>query len=191
MEHIPQVIKAAAWRIATELVRKHPDRLRLVEQRPGDGKGDCLTLVDRRDEMLPSVFMFDRASKSTGVVLDGRDFTWQDYLAAPDPKSVIRKLMKAAGLPEHSMPPTEPETLVLRVIAAFMTHSVLGVVRWDCRAGVEDAHQYSGGLHGEYFECFPEPRALLRENGADILEQCRRAPESIGFCFVTESRESA
>lgn len=43
----PSVLEAASWRLASELVRRHPDRLRILRTHPGGGQYDCLTVTTR------------------------------------------------------------------------------------------------------------------------------------------------
>lgn len=42
------VLEAASWRLASELVRRHPDTTRLIRAHPGGGQSDCLWLVASR-----------------------------------------------------------------------------------------------------------------------------------------------
>ena len=39
--------RALAWWIAAEMIRRHPDEVRVIENHPGGGQYDCLTLCRR------------------------------------------------------------------------------------------------------------------------------------------------
>jgi hypothetical protein len=39
------VLEAASWRLASELVRRHPLSTRVLHTRPGGGQYDCLTIT--------------------------------------------------------------------------------------------------------------------------------------------------
>ena len=44
-----QLIEAASWRVACELIRRYPDRLIVIETHPADGQYDCLSIYESRD----------------------------------------------------------------------------------------------------------------------------------------------
>lgn len=125
MEQMDQsVVEAASWRLASEMVRRHPTALRLIRGHPGGGQSDCLWLLplignqgDVRLNRVGTIQVLDR--------FDGRPAdewgatTWNDYLFA-EPRGFLDRLERAAGLPTPTHVPTAtPRTLTYRVLAAI------------------------------------------------------------------------
>lgn len=113
---ILQLLEAASWRLAAELLRRSPARLRLIETHPGGGQYDCLTLLDRAHlgdgEAVGSLYLnrVGRAhvfSRFDGTPLDlpandGGPISfevWPALMAAEDPRDVVRDVAARAGLP--------------------------------------------------------------------------------------------
>lgn len=44
------VLEAVSWRLASELVRRHPDTTRLIRGHPGGGQSDCLWILPTASE---------------------------------------------------------------------------------------------------------------------------------------------
>ena len=97
------VLEAASWRLASALLRRHPDRLRLIRAFPAGGQADCLWLLSRdggagdvrlnRHGTIQVVTRFDRLPV-TGPEL----VCWADYLRT-DHRDSVRTLEAQAGLP--------------------------------------------------------------------------------------------
>src|SRR3954452_23260694 len=97
------VLEAASWRLASELIRRHPEVLRLIRTHPGGGQSDCLWIMPvsgergdvrlNREGTIQILERFDgRPAESWGPV------EWDEYLRA-DPRSFLGEMEIAAGLP--------------------------------------------------------------------------------------------
>jgi hypothetical protein len=133
--HVEMPIAAAdplTWRLAVELVRRHPEELWILRTFPMGGRYDCLS-IRRLPDVLhsPSIAInrngthvnanwfagFD-GSEHEGVLL-----SWGNGYAAEDPRAWIVELERAAGLgtPAGRLPPSTKSSLVIRWIGAFLT----------------------------------------------------------------------
>lgn len=172
-----QLVEMASWRLATEVVRRYPSTLRIVETHPGGGQYDCLTLVagqrsdlDRIDlNRAGSVFVWQRHQESWSWVWRG---AWAEAVASDDSKKLADRLCAKAGLAGvERPPPTSAATIGFRVASAFLAHAAFGRTFWECRNGYEDTSGYGGGVRRNLFEAFPGATARLemRESG-DFLD---------------------
>lgn len=167
------VLEAASWRLASELVRRHPDTLRLIRAHPGGGQSDCLWLMPtagvdgdvrlNRQGTIQVLKRFDgRPADSWGPV------EWDDYLRA-DPHDFLHELEEAAGLPAPAeVPASTPTTLTYRVLAAIASTAVKSVHPIDIQAGYIDTTGYGGGPN-EAFYSFPAIAKELLLPRADDL----------------------
>lgn len=143
--------QALAWQVAVELIRRHPDTLRLsmafIHQygpalvtkqlqasgtwRPVHlmtwGKGAHITL--------------DGVTSPDGGVQEGR-FNWLDVLLAPNRRDyVVAGLERQAGLtPPRSTPATTKQSIGIRLVSAFLAKTALApTMRWVAVNGlIED-----------------------------------------------------
>jgi T3SS (YopN, CesT) and YbjN peptide-binding chaperone 2 len=69
------VLEAASWRLASELVRRHPSTLRLIRAHPGGGQSDVLWLLPSSGE-VGDVRLNRAGSISVLSRFDGREETW-------------------------------------------------------------------------------------------------------------------
>jgi hypothetical protein len=44
------LVQAASWQLASQLVRRHPESLRLIRGHPAGGQSDCLWLLPLRGD---------------------------------------------------------------------------------------------------------------------------------------------
>lgn len=168
------VLEAASWRLASELVRRNPETLRLIRAHPGGGQSDCLWLLPRHG--APGDVRLNRAG--TIQVLerfDGRPGEWSatgwhDYLDA-DPREFLGRLESAAGLPSPStVPASTRRTLTLRVLAAIAATAFKTVHPIDIEPGYIDTSGYDGGPN-EQLDAFTVPAELKRPRPDDFYEQ--------------------
>jgi hypothetical protein len=169
------VLEAASWRLASELVRRHPDTTRLIRAHPGGGQSDCLWILptagDKGDLRLNregSIQVLER--------FDGRDANawaptdWDEYLRA-DPREFLHRLETAAGLPVPAhVPASQPWTLTCRILAAIAATAVKTVHPIDIQPGLIDTSGYGRGPN-EVLGGFPIPDDLLRPAPDDLLGQ--------------------
>lgn len=136
------VIDAASWRLATELVRRHPTTTMLVRTFPGDGMYDCLTI--RSSIGAPGHIDLNRNGRMhIHHRFDGRPVHWEPaewdtYLRA-DPRGFMHLLESAAGLPAPStVPASTASTIILRVLATLQATNFKTVKRIDIQHGCDD-----------------------------------------------------
>ena len=99
-----QIIEAASWRLAAELVRRYPARFTVIEMHPGGGMYDCLTLLDQ-DE-ASGLERIDLNREGSAFVRrrghQGRDWVrrgcWPEMAATRDPRDLLDRLCERAGL---------------------------------------------------------------------------------------------
>ena len=86
------VKRALAWWIAAEMIRRHPADIRVIENHPGGGAYDCVSLY-RRDTDQPIVLMnleghithqpwFDNPDFKRHDEVDDPRFNWLEVLAS-------------------------------------------------------------------------------------------------------------
>ena len=169
-----QIIEAASWRLAAELVRRYPARFTVIEMHPGGGQYDCLTLLDQEEasgleridlNRAGSAFVCQRGHQGWAWVW--RD-CWPEMVATGDPRDLLDRLCARAGLmPVTRIPRATPAVVAYRVISAFLAHAMFGRVGWECRNGYLDSSGMSGGRRDELFEHFPMARQRLAVRQAD------------------------
>lgn len=144
------VLEAASWRLASELVRRHPQTLRILRTHPGDGQYDCLTITMpdlqggtiqlNRNGTIQVQETFGRVDAAPWEPTD-----WDEYLR-DDPRSFLVRLEAAAGLqaPLH-VPSATALTLTYRSLAALTATAVKSVHPIMVHSGYFDTSGYDAG----------------------------------------------
>lgn len=122
------VAEALSWRVAAELVRRHPDELCVIETHPMTGQYDCLTILDRNRthqghpvvqmNRMPGGHVTPRSWFSTNA----ERANWLDVLFAEHMRREIvipLEHMEGLSVPTET-PPTMPTSIGARVIAAAL-----------------------------------------------------------------------
>jgi hypothetical protein len=154
------VLEAASWRLAAELCRRHPDRLRIYELHPGGGQYDCLSLATAEDDPRSLLQLNRHGSIHTLGRWDSRDpdvdsRSWSAYFTE-DPYLFLRTLEDDTALrPPSSVPATVEHTLVYRLLAATAAADVLGVRRRRIVSGFFDSSGEPCRARNELFADFP------------------------------------
>lgn len=154
------ILEAVSWRLATELVRRFPDRLLVIETHPGGGQYDCISLIDQ--DQLSNLRSID-LNRIGSVWVHRRDDSdwvwrgcWTELLLVDDSRLPLDRLCWQAGLAAVLRLPNATRSVVsYRVISAFLTHQMLGRQRWECRNGFLDGSGMSGGQRDEWFDRIP------------------------------------
>ncbi len=178
-----QVLEAVSWRVASELVRRHPRRLRVIETHPGGGQYDCLTLIDRRGWRGGHIDLNRIGTAHVHVRFDdpNRDGHhryhgfWGAYLSE-HPLEVLRMLERHAGLPDVGHLPTSTRTsLSFRFAASCMAPVALGLRRWEWRNGFDDNSGWESGVREDLFAAFPAlaERRAVRLDGDPLSSEYR------------------
>lgn len=155
-----KISTAVAWRMLTELCRRHhaTQKLRVYETHPGGGQYDCLSLY--ADDGQRHLCDFNRSSEHLHIwhpsyeQADG--LRWPDhnnfvqaFLRADDPKAVVDELETALRLPNsqnHKLPSSSPPVLMMRLVAEVLEHAALSRTHADIRWAIHD----SSGIEGTY-----------------------------------------
>lgn len=154
------VVEAASWRLAAELCRRHPERLRVYELQPGGGQYDCLSIAAGGEDPRSLVQLNRYGSIHTFGRLDGHEpdvepRSWAAYLAE-DPYLFVRTLEDDTALPAPpEVPATVAHTLVYRLLAAAAAVDVLGVRRRRIVSGYFDSSGEPCRARNELFADFP------------------------------------
>jgi len=144
------VIEAASWRLASELMRRHPNGARLFRGHPGSGQYDVLWIVgvpnpgvDVRLNRTGTIQVHGRADG--GREIQWQPTSWIEYLGS-DSRAFIQRLEAAAGWPGPAeVPPSTPETLTYRVLAALAAMGTKTVHPIGIAQGYIDTSGYGGG----------------------------------------------
>ena len=191
-----QVKRGLAWWIAAEMIRRHPDELRVIETHPGGGQYDCLSLYRRGKGAdlvahmnlvghITHAAWFDEPGSIRNSEVEDPRFNWLDVLAAEDRrKSVVEQLERASGLFVPSETPrTTSRSIGPRVIARFANAAALSTKSWEIRNGVFDTSGIGGGVNkwvreiaGPYYE----------RHASDFLEE-----PHYRYWFVLDHRDGA
>ena len=173
-----QLLEAASWRIVSELIRRHPDRFKLIETHPGGGTYDCLSLHSKSTAKLFHIADFNRPGSFHVFHRFGHDNDpehiesfeiWQRMMRTDNMKDVLDDVCSRIGLKPRKVPPSTPEVLVYRFIAAFLSHAVFGREEWECRNGFFDSSGYSDCSVRSEFEQFPGAQERLQVRLDDDL----------------------
>ena len=178
MKHFDRsVVEAASWRLASELVRRHPTALRLIRGHPGGGQSDCLWLLaligDQGDVRLNRVGTIQVLERFDGRPADGwRPTEWSEYLFA-EPRGFLDRLEREAGLPTPSqVPSSTPRTLTYRVLAAIAATAFKSVHPTEIQQGFVDSSGYDAGPNPN-LDGFPIDPARLRAQPDDFFGEAR------------------
>lgn len=163
---------ALTWRLAVELVRRHPDDLWILRTYPFDGFYDCLSIRRLPDVLSSPSIALNR--NGTHVKVSRFDTTeddklplmsWGDAYAAPDPRGWIRDLERVAGLkaPKGGLPPSTRSSIVLRWIAAFLAVQTGSRRRWTAW---NDWAELDEEQPAKCFQAIPEAGEWLRTYGS-------------------------
>jgi hypothetical protein len=167
------VLEAASWRLASELVRRHPDTTRLIRAHPGGGQSDCLWLLptagpdgDIRLNRNGTIQVLERFD---GRPADAwRPTEWAEYLAA-DPREFLHRLETVAGLPvPQVVPAATPTTLTYRILAAIAATAFKSVHPIEIQPGVIDTSGYGGGPNDALDGFGAISQDLLRPRSGDF-----------------------
>ena len=170
----PSVIEAASWRLASELVRRHPATTRLNLLHPGGGMYDCLSVRSASGD-AGGINLNRNGRIHINGRFDGREVLWEpaewdDYLRA-EPRGFLRRVETAAGLQAPSQVPAATATTVtLRVLAALVATTVKAPDPIRITSGFFDTSGYGGGPHLEAFAHFPH-LAARRQDPTDDPEE--------------------
>lgn len=173
--HDFSVLEAVSWRLAAELVRRHPDTLRLIRGHPAGGQSDVLWIMTL--DGTPGDVRLNRAGRihilarfDDRADLEWEPVEWDEYIRA-DPREFVNRIEVAAGLPiPPHVPAARPTTLTYRVLAAIAATAIKSVHPVEIQQGFIDTSGYGGGPNPALSE-FEIPRELLRTGPDDFYSE--------------------
>jgi len=156
------LLEVFSWRLVSELHRRYPDRLQIIQTHPCSGQYNCLTVFDSRRPKFHADFNRPGSMHVWGENDSQSYDIWPEILEHGNQKSLLDVVCRRLQLPEiKKVPVTSRLTLVYRFIATFLTHTTCGIHRWTCCNGYVDTSGYGGGI-SKVFAKFPEAEERLR-----------------------------
>lgn len=134
-----QVI-ARSWWLAAELTRRHPELL-VYEMHPGGGMYDVLALLGPPYMENPTRIMLNRAGSIQVHVGNQMQAisTWREQLLSADPRDVLERIERAAGLPSvKKAAPSTQRVLAYRFVSQVLTITAGDRHAWDVRNEFDD-----------------------------------------------------
>jgi hypothetical protein len=165
--------EAASWRVATEIARRHPHLITIMETFPCSGQYDCLSLIFKNQTNICDMNRLGRLhvhERCDGQPPPESYDIWPDMVTTNNPKQVVDHVTKMLGLSIPSrLPASTPRIIVYRYIATFLTRAVSGTARWVCRNGFCDSASMCAGIRDTYFREFPDANTRRRETAAEDI----------------------
>lgn len=168
-----------SWKVAAELVRRHPEQFVVIETHPGGGQYDCLSIYERQtDEGRERFRRFADLNRgprghitSQGWGVDTERLNWLDVLFSEHLRDeVIIPLERADDLASpRETPLTTSSTVGVRLIAELLAMRVVSRDRLTALNGVIDG-SYGAGIRNELFSSFPSISSHLPESEVFNLE---------------------
>ena len=158
----PSLVELASRTLATELMRRAPKVLRIVETHPGGGQYDCLSII-RTDPNL-HLCAFNRLGSFTafgrfdaGHVCSSQIDVWDRIARGDSTRTLVDETCRILHLPGPSpLPAATPVSLTYRVITAMLRTKTFSPVRWCCLNGFHDSSGFEGcGIRRDLFDPFP------------------------------------
>jgi len=172
-----RLAEVTAWRLLTEMVRRHPERL-WIRHAPLEGMPyDCLALCDRTT--LKGLLLVNRMGTGASVTEDGPAVRWTSawgdlvdseasvaYWSVGSPESNpfnrvampirqwIARRESELGLvpPRNNLPASTPSSLALRWIAQFLAVQLASEFPWYSYSGGHDLTERTADLHPHHRE---------------------------------------
>lgn len=135
------VAEVLTWRVAVEIVRRHPDRLWVVQTYPMDFY-DALTIRPLRALKTAPGIDLNRLGAHMRVGWFGQPgdprqpdapiLSWGNLFGDGDARDWLRHIDELAGLPAstHKLPASTPSSIALRWISAFLSTQLASRPRW-------------------------------------------------------------
>jgi len=141
----PFLIELASWTIVSEIVRRVPKLLRVIETHPGGGQYDCLSIIraDNRSHLcalnrlgsFTAFHWFD-----TGHDCWAQMDVWTRISRGDSTKNIIAEICHAIRVPTpQKLPPGTTPSLTYRIMTAMLQTKMFSPVRWSVRNGFHDS----------------------------------------------------
>lgn len=183
------VTEAASWRLASELMRRHPTDARLFRGHPGGGQYDLLWIrgfensqLDIRLNRPGTIQVWGRADNQRPIEWGPTE--WTDYLKS-EPRAFVELLERVAGWPAPpKVPRSTPTTLTYRVLAALTSFGLKTIRPIIVEQGFIDSSGDYGSGHNHLMNRFEFPSHLFEPRKDDLFGQP-------GYRFWIPTREGA
>lgn len=174
-----QLREALSWKLLSELHRRHPGKFTVIETHPGGGQYDCLTLWANSQTLgdLNRLGSFH----ADGCQITSQEL-WPTSLTEGGIADIMDRMSEACRFTVPAqLPPTNPETLVYRVMAGVSATLVFEKDPWEWRNGQLDTSGCDDqGYRDQWFEAFP---GALEAARAGMPDQPFENPK-YGFWFL-------
>jgi hypothetical protein len=200
----PGLIELASWTLATEMIRRAPKSLYIMETHPGGGQSDCLSIV--RTDLQKWICVFNRIGSFTAFSWfdSGRDCdsklqidVWGRIAKGDSTREILDEICNIVRLPiPSSLPAGTTASLTYRIITAVLQIKTFAPKRWSCLNGFCDSSGFiCCGIRRELFRYFPsvEPPSESEESYIHGLDDplrfwFLRCDEEPMICFETTGR---
>lgn len=184
-EYRKDLVELSSWRIATALVKRHPDDITVFIGYPGGGQNDVLWMKNRKN---PKPYQGEILLNRTGTIQLGSRFDglplrgpgpikWENYIIGDHP-AFIRQLESHAGLPCVSKSPKSTN----RVLTYQAFTQILGKIfiengnffepdRYTVRNGYIDSSGVTGSSQNRDIKLFGFDEKLFNRQETDQFGQ--------------------
>jgi hypothetical protein len=151
-----EVVRALAWWVVAELIRRHSKDLRVLETHPGGGQYDCLSLYWRSKgdlRLFAHLNLLGHIAHAGWFDQEIGDeesrFNWLDVLASDDRRrTVVEQIERVERMPSpKSTPPTNARSIGPRILARFATSALFSSHRWEIQSGYYDSSGMWSGVN--------------------------------------------
>ena len=150
----------------TEIARRSPEDLRLLESHPGYGLFDCLGLMDGAGH--PLISLTRSGTLSLYATLEGETLAVQEtdffsrFIEDGAMSREVQRLCAALRIPSYKrLPSTTPAILAYRYLTALLEQAAMASRPWECRNGYHDSEGLGAGDRSD-FALFPLAKKRLR-----------------------------
>ncbi|MEY3258342.1 MAG: hypothetical protein RI954_368 [Actinomycetota bacterium] len=156
------IAEAASWRLAAELIRRHPDELYAIETHPMTGQYDCLSIyrhtgANRHD----AVFQLNRmpgghVTPKSWFSTQGERFNWLDVMLSVDlRREIVVPLEHMEGLvPPRETPQTTRTSIGARVIATALWSRLQSSPMYALNGVLDSSGAFGSGIQTGLFASF-------------------------------------
>lgn len=150
----------------TEIARRSPEELRMLEADPGLGLSDCLGLMDRAGRPLLSLTRAGTLRLHATLEGESCERRREDFFPAMmelgSMSRAVKSLCAALRIPSYKLlPSTTPAVLAYRYLAALLEQAALASRPWEIRCGYAAADGIGPGERPE-FDLFPLAKKNMR-----------------------------
>lgn len=152
--------EALSWRILTEIVRRKPDDLWIIERHPAGGTYDCLSLVSSNTSTV-LVDVNRGGSIHFDMQLNDRESAPMPHdrwltEAAVTPHTLVQRIANLVAINDPKrLPSSTPRAVAYRVVSEILSLQIGRALPWRCLNGFEDTSGYGAGPREHLFQQVP------------------------------------